>query len=163
MPRIIAMPVLMLALMLMVQTPVQANDMELQRWYLGAGFGAAKVESEAEMKTSIQGLLGYTLEQEVLAGWSGSSLAMEVGLQSVSEVDRAGVWFTPLINLPLSREIDMFGRVGVELGQESTLVAGIGVAHKIERNMAVRLEYVLRQGMGALQFNLIVHPWSRPY
>lgn len=131
--------------------------------YFGGGFGSAQLNNEEDTNTQWQLFSGYRWRNAGLVSWPDASVALELGIQMVNNASQDGLWFTPVLNLPLTRSVDLLARGGVEIGDESGLLIGIGAAHKIERHMAVRVEYVIRQEMRALQLNLVYHPWARPY
>lgn len=69
-----------------------------------------------------------------------------------------GPWVNGVLSLPVNREVSLLGRVGVDLGDDSGLMGGLGVGINLTREAQVRFEYVTRQTVDSLQANLIFYP-----
>jgi opacity protein-like surface antigen len=155
--------VLLALALLATGTAVAGEAWSGQRLYLGGGFGNNKVPEFDEVKTGIQLFAGYNLADSYGLDASRFSVAVEAGYIDISDADHDGLWVTPVLSGHVAPQTELFIRAGGEAGDDSGLVYGGGVGYHIERNMAVRLEYVEHPDAHSLQFNLVYYPWSRPY
>ena len=69
--------------------------------------------------------------------------------------DVSGVWVAMLESVPLSRKTDMLARLGYDFGDDDGLLLGTGMQYKFTTKIALRMEYVARQNVNALQANVL--------
>lgn len=135
----------------------------LSRVYVGAGFGSNKVPEFDEPKTGIQAFGGYRIAGDFGLDPSRFSVAVEAGYMDTSDVDHDGFWVTPVLSARVAPLTELLVRAGGVTGHDDGLVYGIGAGYYIERNTAVRIEYVEHPEAYTLQLNVVVHPWAWPY
>ena len=132
----------------------------LERLYFGGGFGSSKVSDIDEVKTTVQGFAGYRLTGNYGLDPGRFRLAIEAGYQDTSDVSHDNGWVTPVVSYRISDSVGLLLRAGAEAGHDDGLIYGVGIDYRIERNMSTRLEYLERQEMRGVQFNVVYHPWS---
>lgn len=69
-----------------------------------------------------------------------------------------GPWTTGVVTVPVASNITLLGRLGVDLGDDSGLMAGIGAGLQINSQLQARFEYVSRPHVDSLQLNLVFYP-----
>ncbi|HET9122096.1 MAG TPA: outer membrane beta-barrel protein [Acidiferrobacteraceae bacterium] len=69
-----------------------------------------------------------------------------------------GPWATGVVTIPLASNVSVLGRAGLDLGDDSGLMAGIGAAFQINPQLQARVEYVSRSHVDSLQLNVVFYP-----
>ncbi len=154
---------LFLLLALLASQGGAAEGIKLERLGFGGGFGSTTVPEFTETKTAIQLYASYRTDGMYGLGSDSVSLSAELGYIDVSDTPRDGFWLTPMISWHATDLLDLMFRAGLEYGDDIGAVYGVGVSHQLERNMAVRLEYVEHPYARTLQVNVIYYPWSLPF
>jgi hypothetical protein len=73
----------------------------------------------------------------------------------VSGSDSAdGLWGTGVIFLPIAKQLDFIGRLGLDIGDDDGIMFGVGVGYAIDKKIQLRGEYVIREDIDSLQANL---------
>lgn len=70
----------------------------------------------------------------------------------------AGVWLSGVARVPVSHGWEALGRLGGDFGDDAGLLLGFGAALESTRDVKLRVEYVLRENIDALQVNVIYRP-----
>lgn len=130
-----------------------------ERLYFGGGVGSNQVPQGGEAKSEVQLLAGYRLDSRQWLNPRRFGVSLEVGYMDTSDSDYDGGWITPVLSLGVAPHVDVLGRIGADVGVHPEPMAGIGISYAIERNMAVRLEYVKRSTLPSVQFNVVYSPW----
>jgi hypothetical protein len=139
------------------------RGVELERLGFGGGFGSTTVPEFTEVKTAIQLYTSYRTDGMYGMSSERFSYSAELGYIDVSDTPRDGFWLTPLVAYHATDMIDLLFRAGLEYGDDIGAVYGAGISYQLERNMAVRLEYVEHPYAKTLQVNVIYYPWSLPF
>jgi opacity protein-like surface antigen len=90
-------------------------------------------------------------------------LSAELGYIDVGDTQRDGFWLTPMVAWHATDLIDILFRAGIEYGDDIGAVYGAGLSYQLERNMAVRLEYVEHPNASSMMMNVVYYPWSLPF
>jgi len=152
--------IILVAGLCMTGVTVAASDAPVKNYYFGGGFGFNKVPGITDPKTELQLFGGYLPEDNYGLDPSIFTVGIEAGYMDTSDVDRDGWWVTPMVSAHVAPLTSLLVRAGAETGHDNGVVYGAGVSYQIERNMAVRLEYVEHPKAHSVQFNVIYRPWS---
>ena len=63
-----------------------------------------------------------------------------------------------LAALPITNNIDLLGRGGIDFGDDDGLMTGIGIGFHASRQFEIRGEFVARDHVDSLQLNFVFHP-----
>jgi Outer membrane protein beta-barrel domain len=133
--------------------------------YGGAGLSLNSA-SGYDDATGYQFFLGYDLKGVKIGN---GSMSLEVGYMDsgdfdyeecfpgfcVSGSDSAdGLWGTGVIFLPIAKQLDFIGRLGLDIGDDDGIMFGVGVGYAIDKKIQLRGEYVIREDIDSLQANL---------
>lgn len=119
--------------------------------HVGGGFGSTAVDGTS--RTTLQLFGGIdTLREGAYRG------GIEVGVMDVSDSPKDLLWVAGVLKRSVSADVSLFGRAGLDFGNQAGLMAGAGVGYYMERNMEVRMEAVTRDMGTAVQFNLSFYP-----
>ena len=55
--------------------------------------------------------------------------------------------------------IKLIGRAGYDFGDDDGFIVGVGAGYILNKNLKLRLEYVARDHVDSLQFNVVFYPW----
>jgi len=66
-----------------------------------------------------------------------------------------GIWGTYVIAGSLGNNFGWLARLGVDVGDDSGLMIGVGAGYDFARDMEGRIEYVVRDEIDSLQFNFL--------
>ncbi|VAW65466.1 hypothetical protein MNBD_GAMMA09-2986 [hydrothermal vent metagenome] len=69
--------------------------------------------------------------------------------------DSGGVWTTMVVDGGIASGFGWLGRLGFDLGDDSGLMVGVGGSFDINRKIVLRAEYVVRDDIDSLQFNVL--------
>lgn len=130
------------------------QGVDWRQLYYGGGLATNSVENAAG-KTALQAFAGYPLPAEC---GPQRCLAVEVGYQDTSDIKADALWGAAVASWQVAPYVELVGRLGAALGDYSSLLAGAGVGYAIEKHMTVRLEFVARNGVNSVQFNLVYYP-----
>jgi hypothetical protein len=56
-------------------------------------------------------------------------------------------------------KVELLGRAGYDFGDDDGFLFGIGGGYIVNKNLKLRLEYVWRDNVDSLQFNVVFYPW----
>lgn len=145
-----------------------AQALDLQGAYVGGGFGINSV-SGFDDAMGLQVFAGLPLPLDV--GVVNS--AIEVGFMDSGDFERnvnyvcgfsvcsmtvgdsaSGLWATYVGTLPINSQMGLFGRIGLDFGDDDGLMAGIGFEFGIASRLRARAEYVSRDSIDSLQANI---------
>ena len=84
----------------------------------------------------------------------GDVTVLGVNLGPIKVKDK-GLWGTGVVRYSASPQVDVLGRLGLDLGDDSGLMVGIGVGYWFDKKIQLRGEYVARDTVNSLQLNLV--------
>ena len=70
-----------------------------------------------------------------------------------TETDARGLWTTAVASLPLNNNMNLLGRLGLDLGDDDGIMLGIGTHFHLQNRRAIRGEFVIRDDVDSIQFN----------
>ena len=70
----------------------------------------------------------------------------------------SGVWLSGVARVPVSYGWEALARLGGDFGDDAGLLLGVGVALELTNDVKLRIEYVARENIDALQLNVIYRP-----
>ncbi|MGH9718704.1 MAG: outer membrane beta-barrel protein, partial [Bryobacteraceae bacterium] len=69
-----------------------------------------------------------------------------------------GLWAAGVGRLLLTPSIELLGRLGMDFGDDDGVLAGIGVGFILGQRFKLRFEFVQRDNVDSIQFNLVFQP-----
>ena len=143
------------------QAETQAQGVDAKQFYIGGGLGFNSLPG-AGSATGFQIMGGYEFKTKLNEDITS---ALEIGYMDTGDFDHinntgnfgdvSGVWIAMLESVPLSRKTDMLVRLGFDFGDDDGLLLGTGLQYKFTTKVAMRMEYVARQNVNALQANVL--------
>lgn len=149
---------LVLSLLLLSAPVAQAAEPEGRKFYMGVGYGSAMVSQTTESPSALQLIIGHPLTSPARFDSPYNSFAIEGGYVDVSDYDLDSYWITPVYRHYLNSEVDLLLRFGMEAGHTTGRIGALGLEYKIERELAVRLEYVERSQVPVALINVVYRP-----
>ena len=143
------------------QAETQAQGVDAKQFYVGGGLGFNSLPG-AGSATGFQIMGGYEFKTKLNEDITS---ALEIGYMDTGKFDHInsttssddvnGVWVAMLESVPLSRKTDMLVRLGYDFGDDDGLLLGTGMQYKFTTKVAMRMEYIARQHVNALQANVL--------
>lgn len=164
--------ILVVALTLMVVMSAglasAANGFDAKNMYAGFGLGMNSLSGfDDAMGWQIFG--GYDLPFKL----GPAKTAVEVGYMESGEFEQSitlpffgtitataeakGIWATGVVAYPVNPQVDLIGRLGLDLGDDDGLMFGVGAGYAFNKQVSLRAEYVVRNEIDSLQANLVYH------
>jgi hypothetical protein len=96
-------------------------------------------------------------------------LSIEVGYMDSGEFEQnippfgtitteaKGIWATGVGKWPVGKNLSIIGRLGFDFGDDDGLMLGGGVGYSVAKNLDLRGEYVIRDNIDSLQFNVVYY------
>jgi hypothetical protein len=56
-------------------------------------------------------------------------------------------------------KVELIGRAGFDFGDDDGFMIGIGAGYIVNKNLKLRGEFVVRDNVDSLQFNVVFYPW----
>ena len=150
-----------LAMFVHVEVQAEAQGVDAKQFYVGGGLGFNSLPG-AGSATGFQLIGGYEFKTKLNEDITS---ALEIGYMDTGNFDNIyntsshddvnGVWVAMLESVPLSRKTDMLARLGYDFGDDDGLLLGTGLQYKFTTKIAMRMEYVARQNVNALQANVL--------
>lgn len=72
-----------------------------------------------------------------------------------TSTDAKGLWATAIMRDAFSPTVDGLGRLSLDFGDDDGLMAGVGLGFALSNTLQLRVEYVERDHMDSLQFNVV--------
>ncbi len=130
-------------------------------FYFGGGLSLNSLSGiELNDGLGFQVFAGYVLPVKM----SESSLSIEVGYMDSGDVEvnrrrdenAKGVWSTAVISVPLKGKLSLLGRAGLDFGDDDGFMFGGGLGYLVNEKIEMRGEYVVRDEIDSLQFNIVI-------
>ena len=123
---------------------------------IGAGISDNSAGRSRDDETGYQFFAAYALDQINLM--EGVKSSVEFGFMDYGfSRDHTGIWGTYVIGGSFGGQLGWLGRLGLDIGDDSGLMAGAGVGYASSEQLELRLEYVVRDEIDSLQFNFLFH------
>lgn len=137
-------------------SPVLAQD-ELENYSVGGGISHNSVSGGGSaFGWQIQG--GYDFGPVL----GDARVLAEVGFMNTGSFgsgpgggSASGLWASGLAALPLVDYWSLLGRVGMDFGDDDGLLVGVGAEYRAMPDLDLRGEFVTRNNIDSLQFNVI--------
>ena len=138
-----------------------AQAVDTSRFFFGAGLSSNDV-SGSDSAVGWQVFGGYGFGQVA----SNLYFDAEVGYMDTGDMERSGrpdakangLWATGVARFMLTPSVELIGRAGLDFGDDDGFMAGIGAGLILTKNFKVRFEFVQRDNVDSLQFNLVYQP-----
>lgn len=136
-----------------------AEGLDISRISVGGGINQNSV-SGLSSATGFQIFGGYNfgevfnvegLDLHVEAGYFTSGDFKFAGF-NVGSAD--GLWSTAVFDFKLNPDVSLLGRVGLDFGDDDGLMIGGGAGWNLTDAIQLRGEYVIRDNINSLQFNV---------
>jgi len=124
------------------------------KFSIGLGVSTNSVSGPIDDELGFQFFGAYDLSMINLMEGVHSSVefgVMDYGFKS----DSTGIWSTYVVDGAIGGGFGWLARLGLDLGDDSGLMVGAGAGYKINKQMDIRLEYVVRDEVDSLQFNFL--------
>jgi hypothetical protein len=151
---------LLLAMLVHVEVQAESQGVDAKQFYVGGGLGFNSLSGASA--TGFQIIGGYEFKTKLN---DDITSALEIGYMDTGNFehinnattsdDVSGLWVAMLESVPLSRKTDMLVRLGYDFGDDDGLLLGTGLQYKFNTKIAMRMEYVARQNVNALQANVL--------
>jgi len=151
--------VLAVAMTMAMSTTAAAAKFDMDKFYLGGGF-AVNTMSDYDDATGLQIFAGYDLDADV----GPIKNAVEAGFMDsgkfkgpAGDKDFFGFWAAFVGLYPVHDKIDLLARVGFDFGDDDGILLGAGAGFELNKNMAIRAEFVGRTDTKSYQVNFVYH------
>ena len=149
---------------------IQADILDLNKLYVGAGFSSNSIDN-FEDASGYQLLAGYDLDFK----WEQLSTAIELGYMDTGDFDfnwnvpgnptnisgsivgASGVWSTAVAKYQINKDFGFLARLGYDFGDDDGAIYGAGIDYKFSPSFDFRGEYVVRNEIDSLQVNLVYY------
>ena len=134
---------------------------DTKNFYFGGGLGLNSLSGiELDDGLGYQVFAGYVLPVNM----PEADLSVEVGYMDSGNVEVSkfrdekakGVWSTAVISFPLKGKLSLLGRAGLDFGDDDGFMFGGGVGYQANEKIEMRGEYVVRDEIDSLQFNVVI-------
>ncbi len=139
-------------------TPVFADEsqplLDKNKFSIGGGISTNSVSGPVSDEIGYQFFGAYNLNQINLMEGVHSSVEfgyMDYGFSG----DSSGIWATYVVDGSLGGKFGWLARLGLDIGDDNGLMLGVGLGYSVNSRMELRGEYVIRDEVDSLQFNIL--------
>jgi len=141
-------------------TPVYAAEgeplLDKNMFSIGAGISDNSISKPKDDDTGFQFFAAYDLNQINLM--EGVTSSVEFGFMDFGfSRDDTGIWASYVVDGTISGQFGWLAQAGFDIGDDSGLLVGAGVKYALDEKMDLRVEYVVRDEVDSLQFNVLYH------
>ena len=129
---------------------------------IGAGIVRNSIDLPAifggdQDETGFQFFVGFDLRKVNLM--DGVNTSVEVGYMDYGfdGGNSGGLWATAVVDGDISGSLNWLGRLGFDFGDDDGIMFGAGLGLELNTKTEMRFEYVIRDEIDSLQFNLYYH------
>ena len=137
-----------------------AQGFDTSKLFFGAGLSSNDV-SGSDSATGYQIFGGYGFGEVTPKVFIDAEIGyMDTGNMSRrgGDVKAKGLWASGVGRLMVAQNVELIGRLGLDFGDDDGLLAGIGAGLLLGKNFKLRLEYVQRDNVNSVQFNVVFQP-----
>lgn len=127
-------------------TGLSVNTLVNTRWGVGAQVLVGYDTGLAVDRMALDVELGYL---------DTGNMKFDTQIGSRVATRAAGVWLSSVARVPVRHGWEALGRLGGDFGDDAGLLLGVGAAVELTGEVKLRVEYVLRENIDALQLNVI--------
>jgi Outer membrane protein beta-barrel domain len=128
-----------------------AQGFDQRRLFFGAGLSANSVDGADNHATGFQFFGGYNFGEFA----PKFHIDAELGYMDSAK----GLWATGVARYMVTPQFELIARLGYDFGDDDGLMAGIGAGYVVNPHLKLRAEYVVRDNIDSIQFNLVFYPW----
>ena len=141
-------------------TPVFAAEgeplLDKSLFSIGVGISDNSISRPRDDETGFQFFAAYDLDQINLM--EGVTSSVEFGFMDFGfSGDDTGIWASYVVDGAFSGQFGWLAQIGFDIGDDSGLMVGAGAKYAVDEKMDLRVEYVVRDEVDSLQFNLLYH------
>jgi len=128
--------------------------LDKNKFSIGVGVSSNSVSGPIDDEAGFQVYGAYDLSKVNLMEGVHSSVEfgyMDYGFRR----DSGGIWATYVVDGVISGDFGWLARLGLDFGDDSGLMLGVGAGYAINEKMNLRLEYVVRDEVDSLQLNYL--------
>ena len=153
-----------LIIMLINSSHLAAEPLETDNFYVGTGvsfntlsaFGSAtgiQIFGGYDMDVLFNGDIDAALE----IGYMDSGTFDDFGSSSkfIGSNKAKGMWLSMPFRVAINRRLDTLMRIGADFGDDDGVIVGAGLGYNMGSKAAFRIEYVVRDHINGLQFNVL--------
>ncbi len=123
---------------------------------IGAGISDNSIGRPRDDEIGFQFFAAYDLNQVNLM--TGLTSSVEFGFMDFGfSRDDTGIWASYVVDGTISGRFGWLAQAGFDIGDDSGLLVGAGVKYALDEKIDLRVEYVVRDEVDSLQFNLLFH------
>ncbi|HEY7743743.1 MAG TPA: outer membrane beta-barrel protein [Burkholderiales bacterium] len=146
---------------LAMSQPAAAQAIDTSKFFFGGGLSSNEISSY-DSAVGWQFFGGYSFGEV----FRNVVFDAEVGYMDSGDMKRAGapdfsasgLWATGVGRFILTPSIELLARAGLDFGDDDGFMAGIGVGFNLTKSFKLRLEFVQRENVDSIQFNLVYQP-----
>ena len=136
-------------------------------FYLGGGLGfnswnvgrstGFQLLGGYEFAAKLNGDISSAIELGYMDTGSFESKSLDDGSSSsFTPTQKAkGFWLNYVGSYPMGGRVEGLWRVGLDFGDDDGIMVGAGMGYNFNRHWALRSEYVVREAVNSLQFNVL--------
>lgn len=124
---------------------------------IAGGIAHNSVGGNVDDELGVQFFGAYDLTQVNLMESVNTSVELGYMDYGFDGKNSGGLWVNAVVDGPLGQPFGWLARLGLDMGDDSGLMFGAGISYSIDRRTAFRGEYVIRDDIDSLQFNIIYH------
>ncbi len=129
--------------------------LERSKLSIGAGLSLNSVDGPVDDELGYQFFAAYKLTRVNLLEGVNSSLELGYMDYGFDGVDNDGLWATYVIDGAINSQVNWLARAGFDFGDDSGLMLGMGLSARINKQLKLRMEYVVRDEVDSIQLNLL--------
>ncbi len=140
-----------------------AQKFDNRRLFFGGGLSQNSV-SNFDNATGLQIFGGYNFPAIVRNFYVDAEAGyMDTGkfkrTAPTAEKKDKGLWGSGVARYMVAPQFELLGRLGYDFGDDDGVMFGIGAGYIVSKNLKLRLEFVSRDTVDSLQFNVVINPW----
>ena len=143
-----------------------AQGFDNRRLFFGGGLGSNSI-SGADNATGFQIFGGYNFRElapkfsvDAEAGYMDTGkFKRTLPVIGTVETKAKGLWGSGVARYMITPQFELLGRLGYDFGDDDGIMVGVGGGYIVNKNLKLRLEFVQRDTVDSLQFNVVFYPW----
>lgn len=154
----------LLIIMLINSSHLRAEPLNSDNFYVGTGVSFNTLSAFGNA-TGVQLFGGYDMDvyfngdidAALEIGYMDSGSFNDFGSSNkFSGSNKAkGIWLAMPFRVAINKRLDTLMRVGADFGDDDGIIVGAGLGYNMGAKAAFRIEYVVRDHINALQFNVL--------
>jgi hypothetical protein len=143
-----------------------AQKFDQRKLFFGAGLSSNSVDGADNNPIGFQFFGGYNFgelapkfQMDAEVGYMDSGKFKTSAFGFTAESSAKGLWATAVPRYMITPQIELIGRLGYDFGDDDGLMVGVGGGYIVNKNLKLRVEYVIRDNIDSLQFNVVFYPW----